>query len=123
MRRALASFLLLVFSFPLIAPAVYADAQSNLPECCRRAGNHRCAMTMDETSPAQGVAFRTIRPRCPLYPGALASPMGPYVAVLKSSSAIFGAVVSHPAIQLQTEAGYRISLGRSAQKRGPPALS
>jgi len=31
--------LLAVFGFPLIAPAVFADAESNLPECCRRAAS------------------------------------------------------------------------------------
>jgi len=121
MRRALATFLLAVFSFPLIAPALSADAQSNLPECCRRGGKHHCAMTMDQ-APATGVSFRSIQPRCPLYPSTPAAPAGQSVAVLKNASAIFGAVVSHPAICVQTEAGYRISFGRSSQKRGPPVV-
>jgi hypothetical protein len=121
MRRALASLLLAVFSFPLIAPAMFADAESQLPECCRRGGKHHCAMTMDEAAPASGVTFRSIPQRCPLYCGALSAP-GDYVAVLKSSGAVFGALVSHPAIQLQVEAGYRISFSRSAQKRGPPVI-
>jgi hypothetical protein len=123
MRRALALFLLLVFSFPLIAPALLADALSNLPECCRRGGKHHCAMGLDDGESGQGSAFRSTQPKCPCYPGALATPMGEYAATLKSSVAIPGALVSHPAIQVQTEAGYRISLGRSAQKRGPPLLS
>ena|SRR5580692_5147893 len=123
MRRALASLLLLVFSFPLVALVAFADAESNLPECCRRVGKHHCAMGNDDATPARGVAFGSIRPRCPLYAGALATPAGRCVAILNKSGAIFGAIVSHPAIQVQTEAGYRISLGRSAQKRGPPVLS
>jgi hypothetical protein len=121
MRRALATFLLAVFSFPLIAPAVFADAESNLPACCRRGGKHHCAMMMDE-APVPGVSLRSIQPRCPLYPCAPATPAGRFVAVLKSSYAIFGAVVSHPAIHVRTEAGYRISFGRSSQKRGPPVV-
>jgi hypothetical protein len=121
MRRALATFLLAVFSFPLIAPAVFAGLASNLPECCRRDGRHHCAMTMDE-APAPGVSFRSIHSRCPLYPGAPATPADEFVGVLRSSGAIFGLVVSHPAIHVQTEAGYRISLGKSAQKRGPPVI-
>jgi hypothetical protein len=121
MRRALATFLLAVFSFPLIAPAVFADAASNLPECCRRGGKHHCAMTIDQT-PAAGVSLGSVQPRCPLYPSAPATPVGDFVAALDGSCAIFGPVVSHPAIHVQTEAGYRISLGRSAQKRGPPVV-
>ena len=115
-------FLLAAFSFPLIAPAVFADAQSNLPECCRRGGKHHCAMASDD-APVADVSLRTTPQRCPLYPGALATPAGEFVAILNSSGQIFGALLSHPAIHLQTEAGYRISLGRSAQKRGPPVLS
>jgi hypothetical protein len=121
MRRVLASFLLAVFSFPLIAPAIFADVQSNLPECCRRTGKHHCAMTMDE-APSTGVSFRSVQPRCPLYSGALSTPAGEYVAILKRSGAIVGALVSHPAIQLQVEAGYRVSFNRSSQKRGPPVV-
>jgi hypothetical protein len=122
MRRALASLLLAVFSFPLIAPAVFADAESNLPECCRRGGKHHCAMMMDSAPSAAGVSLRSIQPRCPLYPGAPATPAGQFVAVLKNSCAIFGAVVSHRAIRVQTEAGYRVSFDRSSQKRGPPVV-
>jgi hypothetical protein len=122
MRRALAWFLLLVFSFPLIAPAVLADAESSLPECCRRGGKHHCAMRTDGARSSQDVALASAQPKCPSYPGALA-PAGGYAAILNKSGANFDAIVSHPAIQLQTEAGYRISLGRSSQKRGPPVLS
>jgi hypothetical protein len=70
-----------------------------------------------------GVSIGSVQPRCPLYQGAPFTPAGGYVAVLKNSGAVFGALVSHPAIQVQTEAGYRISSSRSSQKRGPPVLS
>jgi hypothetical protein len=122
MRRVLALLMLAVFSFPLIAPVVLADAESKLPECCRRNGNHHCAMTMDEAASTPGAIFRSIQQRCPLYPGALSTPVGGYVAVMKGSGAIFGAIVSHPAIQLQIEAGYRLSFSRSTHKRGPPVV-
>jgi hypothetical protein len=122
MRRVLASFLLAVFSFPLFAPAIFVDAESNLPECCRRNGKHHCAMMMDEAASTTGVSFRSVQPRCPLYPAAPAAPASDYVAVLKSSGAIFGAIVSHPSIQLRTEAGYRVYFSRSTHKRGPPVV-
>lgn len=121
MRRALATFLLAVFSFPLIAPALSADAASNLPECCRRGGKHHCAMAMEDAS-ATGVSFRPIQPRCPLYPSAPATPVGELAVILTKSCAIFGLVISHPAIHLQTEACYRVSFDRSSQKRGPPVV-
>jgi hypothetical protein len=122
MRRALASLLLAVFSFPLIAPAVFASAESNLPECCRRNGKHHCAMTKSDAASSTGVFFGSIAPRCPLYPGAPATPAGKYVAVLNGAGAVFAAFVSHPAIQIQVAAGYRLSFSRSSQKRGPPVV-
>jgi hypothetical protein len=122
MRRLLALFLLAVFSFPLIAPAIPADAESKLPACCRRHGKHHCAMMMDDAASTTGVSVGSVEPRCPLYPNSPSSPAGQYVAVLRSSGAIFGAIVSHPAIQLQTQAGYRVSFSRSRQKRGPPVV-
>jgi hypothetical protein len=122
MRRALASLLLAVFSFPLIAPALFADSESQLPECCRRNGKHHCAMTTEEPASTTGVSFRSNQARCPLYPGALSAPAGDYVAILRTSGALCAAIVSHPSVHAQTEAGYRISFGRSAQKRGPPVV-
>jgi hypothetical protein len=121
MRRTLALLLLAVFGFPLLAPAVFAEAALNLPECCRRGGKHHCAMMTDET-PADGVSFRTIQPRCPFYPATPIMPAVGYVAVLKSSRAILAAVAGHP-VHVQTEARYRISHSRSSQKRGPPVLT
>jgi hypothetical protein len=121
MRRALASLLLAVFSFPLFAPALFAG-EANLPECCRRSGKHHCAMAMND-APASGVAFGSMQTRCPIYPGAPATPASVFVAILKSASVVFGALVSHPAIHIRTEAGYRVSFDRSSQKRGPPVLS
>lgn len=122
MRRALAWFLLAVFSYPLIAPALFAGPESNLPPCCRRGGKHHCAMMMDEMAPVTGVSVRIVQPRCPMYPGAPATPAGDYFAVLKTSGTVFGALASHTALLLQVEAGYRISFSRSTQKRGPPVV-
>ena len=121
MRRALASLLLAVFGFPSIAPVVFADAESNLPECCRRGGKHHCAMMTDD-APVKGVSLRSAHPRCPLYPGISAAPAVEYVAVLNSSGIVFGALANPAAIHVQTQAVYRISFSRARQERGPPAV-
>jgi len=121
MRRALASLLLAAFGFPLIAPALFSDAESNLPECCRRGGKHHCAMMMDD-APVTGVSFRSAHARCPLYPGISATPAGEYIAVLNTYGAIFGSVVGHPAIPFHSQPVYRICFSRACQKRGPPAI-
>jgi hypothetical protein len=36
---------------------------------------------------------------------------------------MFSNIVCHPASRAQTEANYRISYNRAAQKRGPPSFS
>jgi len=124
MRRALASFLLAVFGFPPIAPALVADADSNLPACCRRGGKHHCAMMTDEGASAAGISVGPIRQPCPMWPAAAPAPASGPVALPESSGAVFGAVASHTARQFQTGARYRLSFDRSSQKRGPPvALS
>lgn len=68
MPRSIASLLLALFSFALIAPAFGTSADSRLPECCRRAGKHHCAMSSDTGHSAPGVVFTSVRDRCPLYP-------------------------------------------------------
>ena len=120
MRRALASAILAVFGFQLIAPAICAGTKPNHPECCRRTGKHHCASAANGARPLNGVPQWSAQSHCPLYPTAQAAVIGANPAALQTSGALFYALVSHPAIHLQTEAGYRISCGRSSMKRGPP---
>jgi hypothetical protein len=122
MRRALASFLLALFSLPLIAPLVLAGSDSTLPACCRREGKHRCSMTADDSSTPGEVSLHSVAARCASYPKGTAATTDNNVGVSENSAAIFAAIVSHPAVQAQAEARYRISFARSSQKRGPPAL-
>ncbi|MGA2118622.1 MAG: hypothetical protein ABSH56_28180 [Bryobacteraceae bacterium] len=118
MRRTLASILVALFSFPLIAPLL-ADTDSTLPACCRRNGKHHCSM-MSMGSPSPGLAVRTIQPKCPCYPAANTVPAKPNVALLSISPAVFALLFSRPAGQVRTTAGYRITLSRSRHVRGPP---
>jgi hypothetical protein len=116
-RRVLASLLLAVFSFSLIAPALLADEDSNLPACCRRLGEHRCALA---NLASQGPSF--IQERCPHFPSDSASLAASEMASVTPSQLAFAAIVSQPAAHAQTEAHYRVSFSRARQKRGPPAL-
>jgi hypothetical protein len=118
MRRALASLLLAVFSFPLIVPILRVDA-ANLPSCCRREGQHRCSM--DSASTYQE-GLSPIQPKCSNYPSTLAVRGDRNVAAVKDSEAISASLLSYPSVQARTEAQYRVSFSRSRQKRGPPAL-
>lgn len=129
MRRALASLLLGLISFPLIAPVLLADADSDLPACCRRDGKHRCSMgpmgmedTLTGQAPAPVPAVSPIRPKCPCYPATITASGESSVGFLKSFQAVCPSLVSHPASGTQTEALYRLSFSRCRHKRGPPAF-
>lgn len=117
MRRALASLLLALFSFPLIVPMLRADAASSLPACCRRNGEHHCAMP-DHSS---GSALRASQPRCPLFPkaGAAAVSFNP-VVLSAAPQAGEPSLVFSPATKSNHNIP-QITLRGSVQKRGPPS--
>ena len=127
MRRAPAILLVFLFSFWLIAPALFVAAESNLPACCRRNGKHHCDMAggMEgqdgADAPPAGPAADALRLRCPFYPnGATLPEIGP--ALLVETRATGVSVVHQIAGWVQAKDGYRISHLDSHQKRGPPAL-
>ena len=125
MRRVPAILLVFVFSFSLIGPALFVDAESNLPACCRRDGKHHCGMTdrdMAET-PSSGAAVDALRAKCPFFPSGGAVLPQPGAALLAASQPAGISIVSQIAAPAQAEAGYRISFNRFHQKRGPPSLS
>lgn len=73
-RRALASVLLSLLSFPLISALLLANTLQDLPACCRRAGSHHCAMMQQEdaVSDADGAAtLKAVSSKCPLFPGSV----------------------------------------------------
>jgi hypothetical protein len=123
-RRSWAILLLAVFSFSLIAPAVFAGADTKLPACCARGGKHHCnpMSTADTHGSPSGTVFQAARQQCVYYPKGGAVPVHSYAALRESSQAFFASIQSHPAVHAQTEARYRISFNRSRQKRGPPVL-
>ncbi|HLI86374.1 MAG TPA: hypothetical protein VKV17_20870 [Bryobacteraceae bacterium] len=120
MRRLSALSVLAAVVYSFFLPVLVAQAESDLPACCRRNGAHRCEMAGGAGSGAP--EYRTISQRCPAFPGAPAVPVTGAAAPAKDSIAIFAALVSHPACQPQTAARGRVSFSRSRQKRGPPSL-
>ena len=124
MRRIAAILLVGTFSFSLLGPAWFVDADSNLPACCRRDGKHHCAM-MDKADPGEapsGAAMKLWGARCPCFATACTFPPDFQTALPGASPLAFAWVLQHPVVQAQAEAGYRISFSRSRQKRGPPSL-
>src|SRR5450432_724398 len=119
MRRALASFLLALLSFPLIAPTLFARTAADLPSCCRRNGRHNCAAADLADQPArQGV--KAIQPKCPFFPKANVVPAN-------SNATLLSVVPRVGATHLFSLTGARpdhhrsgIALRGSIRKRGPP---
>jgi hypothetical protein len=129
MRRLLSFVLPALLSFPLIAPLLLEGLDSTLPACCRKNGQHHCSMPASMTTDATtgdmsgGPAIRAGVSCCPNYPVATYPSSESMLALATNSQAVFASLVSHPAIQAQTEARRRVSFSRTRQKRGPPAFS
>lgn len=121
MRRALAIFLLVGFSLPLIAPLLASTpSEASLPACCRRDGRHHCmgAAAMGQTSSRNA----TIAERCPYAMFSGLALMLPH-AMAAAQRPIEAAGVTGPAAAVRDAlAGYRISADRTRQKRGPPSF-
>jgi hypothetical protein len=113
-RRILASLLVVLFSFSLIAPALFAsDADSKLPVCCRRDGKHHCGL-------ATGSGFHAAR--CAAFPSIGAIPPSQTAGLPGLSRSTLVALVVQLANSSQLEARSRISYSQAGQKRGPPVL-
>lgn len=121
MRRALASLLLALFSLPLIVPMLRADADSKMPACCRRAGQHHCSAPAAATA-QDGPVADAVQPKCSNYPTTIASPGAWNAAILGNFASLSTSIVSYPSVEARAEGQYRISFSRSRQKRGPPTL-
>ena len=117
MYRRTAATLTAVLALSVLLPylSLLADSESSLPACCRRNGAHHCAMMMEMARgfASQGPAFRTAACPCPLQKAL--TPMGrvaPYPAV---SATVHAAILSHPAVHLQTVVSGLVSKSRSHQ--------
>lgn len=123
MPRALAILLMSIFGLGLIAPLLSAGSGASLPLCCREKGKHHCAMKMAQS--LQNRAHSTVSnigEKCPYFPKTWTIAANSQTFLPRGRQLFFGDVLSHPAVQAQTEARYRISFSRSRQKRGPPSF-
>jgi hypothetical protein len=121
-RRLVTITLLILFSLPLISPALALTASSgaNLPICCRKNGAHHCMLMQQTESSGPEVRLSAIPQHCPAYP-AVVTQIKHGDLSLHAASLIFAEIVSHPSIKTQTQARARVALDRSRQKRGPPS--
>jgi hypothetical protein len=112
-----AVLLMVLFSFSLIGPAVFAsDADSKLPACCRASGKHHCGVTANQAEPGSSV----VAAKCPFFPAANGVPANPTVSLPGISRTILAGLVSLSTSRPRTDVLCRISYSRAGQKRGPP---
>lgn len=125
MQRLCALLLISCLNASLMLPLWLSEAASQVPECCRRTGRHKCAMQMaasranvSTTDPSEP----DIAARCPFANATHAEAVIPSSWLPAPAQVYFGVLLSHAAAQAQTEARFRCSFLRACQKRGPPAF-
>jgi hypothetical protein len=124
MRRIPASVLLLLFSYTLITPLLFAEPESKIAACCRRDGKHHCAKMaqMAHAAEAGDTVRITNSKTCPLFPPGASAPVTGDVAVPAPNPVFIIAVEAIPAPAEQVEIHRRIAAARAWLKRGPPSL-
>jgi hypothetical protein len=116
MRHTLASLVLALVSFPLIAPMLLANAASNLPACCRRNGQHHCAMADGDA----GAGLRANQPKCPFFPKAGAVPAITKIILLGTAPRASAPYFSGVAIATPDRQLVCIAWRDCLRQRGPP---
>jgi len=123
MLRAVEAWLIVVFSLGLIAPALSADPESQLPACCRRLGQHQCSAMQGADRNAPGARVSAVPVKCPFFPSStVVTPSHGNARLMSATHS--GVSLSFRAAmrRAQTIALYRASFSRLRQKRGPPML-
>jgi hypothetical protein len=123
MRRAYSTLLILLLLLGPFAVLLPANAESRLPACCRRHGNHHCLMnTAGVASAVDSSAPVLIAPaHCPLFPQGATSTGATQALAAASLTFLalqinFHPLVSRPVASLDT-------LLLAASPRAPPASS
>jgi hypothetical protein len=120
MRRIWAIVLLGLAGFSLCEPALVAGAATQLPDCCRRMGQHHCASTREESA---GVHFRNAVEHCPYFPGLPASPVQRHTSALHAGPSSFVVLIPQSDVLTNREFTHHSALHFSHPKRGPPVMA
>jgi hypothetical protein len=120
LRRISAILLLALFGFSLTGFAFHSDPEANLPACCRRHGNHHCALATGGKTTGSGFHSND---RCPLFPAlGVATTSG---VQLRLTPRISVSAPDYARALLSRPADVRPRARRAAAhgERGPPSLS
>ena len=113
---------LCTISLLMIAPLLFAYADSALPWCCRRTGKHECDASSGEAYHGDAAQVRSAKRTCPLFPAGISTP---HVAKwsLQRVGQFPGALASHALVFAAVEVFYPKFWSSSYHKRGPPSLA
>ena len=118
MRRILSTFLLLLLTLPLVAPALGQTTQQKLLLCCRKSGAHHC---ITSATTEEGLPAPSFRAHCPVISNAAVTGHATNAFVGGGFHTLESSAIG-PLRSRQVEAGYRIAYYRSQQQRGPPTF-
>ena len=123
MRRALASLLLALFTYPVIALAVRSDDAPAVHACCRLAGKHHCGMDAVAPDAPSGPALRPVQAKCPYYPGPISFSGQFNVALVGRRESFHASALNGVALSALLAARGADSSTTAHPKRGPPSFS
>lgn len=124
-RRGFSIMLVLIFSLGPLATLSPASEDTSLPACCRRNGEHHCAMSMrgmaGAAAAADGAApILKLPPRCPYFPQHATVRNAPVYALAAFS--VLGVVLPvQPFKHAAGRAAPLLNPVRPLAGRGPPA--
>ena len=127
MRRGFSILLVLLFGLGPLSVALGASEDSSLPACCRRHGEHHCAMATSSGGAVDGTASNSVPsftapPRCPLFPGFTTGPLTPAHA-LAASGANLPALHEQKLPIASIAAFAPVQPAGTHANRGPPATA
>ncbi|MGD0628137.1 MAG: hypothetical protein ABR987_02230 [Terracidiphilus sp.] len=119
MKRVLSISLILLFGFGPLA-ALPGSEESRLPPCCRRHGNHHCAMMQRMAQAASGKPIVTAPATCPLFPG-YGIPTTASIDALAAAPASLPVLLAQAHVPAAGRSAAWLSPIRSRAGRSPPA--
>jgi hypothetical protein len=120
-RRTSAILLLAFFSFSLVSAAFGPDAGTNLPECCRRAGQHHCAIAKSGGDSQPGASVKA-KATCRMYPAIVLYRGGIPLATVSPAYAVSPPNCVRSLKPHRNETHVTLNRARVRHERGPPHL-
>jgi|HubBroStandDraft_1064217.scaffolds.fasta_scaffold213732_2 hypothetical protein len=123
MRRGLAIVLMLLSWLGTEAAAFAADGESSLPACCRRHGQHHCAMNAETAAAAMQESGTAIGApaRCPNFPQSTVPSTTPVSSLIHFETGL-AADLQQPLLPSDTRTTAHLTAIRAHADRGPPSL-